>query len=397
MNNIPSDILIHLLNSKNLSSISLPTQSTENRIFKYNRYEVVTKAPTSGSVRPNAVVYTPQQIRIAYGINNITVPGNQLGAGITVAVIIAYTYPNLQNDFNIYCTRFGLPLQTLNRVTMPGATQNSGWALEECLDVQQVHSVAPYASIMVVEAASASYTDIFAAINYATTHGANIISMSFGSSEFSSQLTLSNSFNNTSIAYVASSGDTAAVVEFPSSSPNVLSVGGTTLNLNTSGTRVSETTWNSGGCGVSAYVTKPAFQSGISTITAARRTCCDLSLVANPSTGVYTYYNGVWYSVGGTSVSAPLFSGMLAICNQLRVNAGKPKLTTVNGASNNILTYIYKQLYLPSLTGGAAYRNNFNDITSGSDGRYRSANGYDYPTGLGSPKLNVLATSLLNA
>lgn len=393
--NIPENIALAMLKSK---LFSFPTQDLLNDIiFKYNRQEVSVMAPAPGSVKPNTSTYTPQQIRVAYGINNITVPGNLLGSGITVAVIIAYTYPNLQSDFNAYCTHFGLPSQTLNIVTMSGATQNSGWALEECLDVQQVHSVAPYANIMVVEARSASYTDIFAAINYATTHGANIISMSFGSSEFSNELSLSASLNNTGISYVASSGDTAALIEFPSSSPNVLSVGGTTLNLNISGTRISEATWNSGGCGVSSYVTKPSFQTGIATITGNRRTCCDLSLVANPSTGVYTYYSGVWYSVGGTSVSAPLFSGMLAICNQLRVNASKPMLTTVNGASNNILTYIYKQLYLPSLSGGAAYRNNFNDITTGSDGRYRSARGYDYPTGLGSPILNILSNSLLNA
>jgi subtilase family serine protease len=376
---------------------SFPTQDLNEIIFKYKRQEVRILAPSPNAVNPNVSTYTPQQIRVAYGINNITVPGNLLGSGITVAVIIAYTYPNIQADFNTYCTNFGLPLQTLNIITMSGATQNSGWALEECLDVQQVHSVAPYANIMVVEARSASFTDIFAAITYAATHGANIISMSFGSREFASELSLSASFNNTAISYVASSGDTAAIIEFPSSSPNVLSVGGTTLNLNANGTRISETTWNSGGCGVSAYITKPAFQTGISTITGNKRTSCDISLVANPSTGVYTYYNGFWYSVGGTSASAPLFSGMLAICNQLRVNAGKSMLTTVNGASNNILTYIYKQLYLPSLTGGVSYRNNFNDITVGSDGRYRSANGYDYPTGLGSPKMNILATSLLNA
>jgi subtilase family serine protease len=366
-------------------------------VYKHNFKQVL--HPNSNNVTPSfSAIYTPIQIRKAYGLDKITISGNRPGEGITVAVVIAYSYPNLQRDFNTYCNQFKLPLQTLKIVKMPGATYNEGWALEECLDVQQVHAMAPYAKIMVIEAKSASITDIFAAIAYANKSGVNIVSMSFGITEFSQQMNYLSYFNNSSICYVASSGDTAARIEFPSSSPNVLSVGGTTLQLDASGNRISEVTWNSGGCGISAYINKPIYQTGISTIPGTKRTCCDLSLVANPDTGVYTYFNNSWYALGGTSLSAPCMAGMLAICNQLRkINRKKTMLTTVATAPNSIMNYIYKDLYLPSLTGNPTkYIANFNDINNGTTGGFTSINGYDYPTGLGSPIMNVLANTFLN-
>lgn len=369
---------------------------SNNVVYKHNFTKVL--HPNSNNVTPSiSAIYTPNQIKKAYGLDKIVISGNRPGDGITVAVVIAYSYPNLQRDFNAYCNQFKLPLQTLKIVKMPGVTYDEGWALEECLDVQQVHAIAPYAKIMVVEARSASVQDIFAAINYANKNGANIISMSFGITEFSQEVNYLTYFNNTSICYVASSGDTAAKIEFPSSSPNVLSVGGTTLQLDASGNRVSEVTWNSGGCGISTYINKPTYQTGISTITGTKRTCCDLSLVANPDTGVYTYFNNTWYAMGGTSLSAPCMAGMLAVCNQLRKINRKSLLTTVANSSNSIMNCIYKELYLPSLTGNPTkYIANFNDINNGTDGGFTSNNGYDYPTGLGSPIMNVLATTFLN-
>lgn len=377
-------------------NIDLSNNLSNNVVYKHNFTQVL--HPNSNNVTPSiSFIYTPTQIKKAYGLDKIVVPGNRPGDGITVAVIIAYSYPNLQRDFNVYCNQFKLPLQTLKIVKMPGATYNAGWALEECLDVQQVHAMAPYAKIMVVEAKSALLADIFTAINYANRNGANVISMSFGIVEFSRQINYLSYFNNKSICYVASSGDTAARIEFPSSSPNVLSVGGTTLELDASGNRINEVTWNSGGCGISAYINKPSYQTGISTITGTKRTCCDISLVANPDTGVYTYFNNSWYALGGTSLSAPCMAGMLAICNQLRKINRKSLLSTVEKSPNNIMNFLYKDIYLPSLSGNSAkYIANFNDINNGVTGGFTSINGYDYPTGLGSPKMNILSQSFLN-
>ena len=108
---------------------------------------------------------------------------------------------------------------------------NSGWALEECLDVQMVHTMAPYARIMVVEATSASFVALNNAVTYAVNNGANIITMSYGASEFSGQNLYNTVYTNNQVCYLASSGDSTATVEVPSSYPNVMSVGGTSLYL----------------------------------------------------------------------------------------------------------------------------------------------------------------------
>lgn len=335
-----------------------------------------------------SVLYNPAQLTKAYQLSSIVTPSNKPGLGIKVAIIIAFTYPNLQRDFNVFCTQFGLPQLTLQKITL-GRTQNSGWALEECLDVQMVHSIAPYATILVVEASSNSFSSLNAAIVAANNAGADIISMSYGAGEFSTELATGSGFSKANCCYVASSGDTAAVVEYPSVHPNVLSVGGTSLTVDASGNRLSETTWNGGGCGYSVYINKPVYQNTITNLTGTKRTCCDLSFVANPSTGVYCYYNGSWYGVGGTSVSAPCIAGYLAICNQLRVQASKAKLSTIAGSATCFQNMIYQ-----TISKGPNYLNNFHDITTGVDGNQSAGSGYDLPTGLGSPICNVLATTI---
>jgi len=186
--------------------------------------------------------------------------------------------------------------------------------------------------------------------------------------------------------------DTAAVVEFPSCHPSVLSVGGTTLTLDVNGNRASETSWNGGGCGYSQYISKPQYQNVITNLVGTQRACADLSFVANPATGVYVYYSGSWYGVGGTSVSAPCISGFLALCNQLRVANSKAKLSTIASSSVCFQTFCYQTISKNPTT----YAANFYDITSGVDGNQTAGSGYDLPTGLGSPIGNQLATTISN-
>ena len=171
---------------------------------------------------------------------------------------------------------------------------DSGWGLEECLDVQMVHTMAPYANIMVVEAASASISALNSAIIYAVNNGANIINMSYGTPEFITQNIYNTVYTNKQVCYLASAGDTTATVEIPSAYPNVMSVGGTSLYLDGSGNRTTpETTWSNGGCGVSKYVNRPTYQNVLSV---TKRNCCDISLDANPATGVIVYYSNKLYN-----------------------------------------------------------------------------------------------------
>src|SRR5205807_8802787 len=117
---------------------------------------------------------------------------------------------------------------------------SQGWEGETALDVEWAHAIAPGANIVLVEASSASDTDLFAAVNWARQQaGVSAISMSWGSDDNASfasyDQNLSNKYlvtpaGHAGITFVASSGD-SGVPSFPSTSPNVLAVGGTDLYL----------------------------------------------------------------------------------------------------------------------------------------------------------------------
>jgi subtilase family serine protease len=235
-----------------------------------------------------------------------------------------------------------------------------------------VYTANPNAQITVIEAASSSYEDLFNAITLATTGSiilnnkkytvkpAQIISMSWGSQEFSGQNSLDSYFNYKNICFCASSGD-ENYVNYPASSPNVIAVGGTTLTLNNDNTK-SEKTWSSAGCGISTYTPLPVYQSTFKTSKVNNRIIPDVSCVANPNTGVRVYSNGSWKIYGGTSVSCPLFAGMLSLANQKRLDSGKSTLISSSILNKYMIQdYIYKKVY----PNTKLYPNIFNDITIG--------------------------------
>ncbi len=146
-----------------------------------------------GGGGPPAGAYTPAQLQQAYGFNNITfgnVVGN--GSGETIAIVDAYNDPNIQADLNTFDTQFGLPATTVavynetGGTTYPASDPTGDWELEESLDVEWAHAMAPGANIMLVEANSADSDDLLTAVEYAAAH-ANVVSMSWGGSEFSGE------------------------------------------------------------------------------------------------------------------------------------------------------------------------------------------------------------------
>ena len=302
---------------------------------------------------------TPTQIINAYSLTSTT-----NGAGTTIAIVDAYDDPTIANDLATFSNNFQLPTANFIKHKMAiTISTNGGWALEISLDVEWAHAIAPQATILLVEARSNSLTDLLAAVNYATSYpGVVAVSMSWGGSEFSTENTYDLYFIKSGIVFFASSGDNGAGVIWPSSSPNVVSVGGTTLNLDQSGAVTSETAWSGSGGGVSAYEQQPAYQANYG-LTYAKRSTPDISYDADPNTGVYVYdttpYQGAkgWWDVGGTSVGAPQWAAIQA-------------LGQTTGNSN-----FYKD------GSPSSY---FRDITSGSNG-YLAGTGYDLVTGLGSP------------
>src|SRR5262249_2849969 len=168
--------------------------------------------------------------------------------------------------------------------------------------------------------------------------------MSFGFQEWASEYYLDNMFTTPSghqgVSFIASAGDFGGnYTEYPGMSPNVLSVGGTTLPPDAVGNpvRAQEYAWNLGGGGISYVEAEPSYQSGVQST--GFRTGPDLAYDADQSTGVAVYdtlYANAhtpgkpWLKIGGTSMGAPQISSLVAIVNQLRVAQREPTLDGPN-------------------------------------------------------------------
>lgn len=306
---------------------------------------------------------SPSQIIYAYNLAS-AIGG---GAGTTIAIVDAYDDPTITNDLAAFSAAFSLPAATFTKHKMATTISvNSGWALEISLDVEWAHAIAPQAAILLVEARSSSLNDLLAAVNYATSYaGVVAVSMSWGGNEFSTQTAYDPYFNKPGIVFFASSGDNGAGVIWPSSSPNVVSVGGTTLNLDSNGLVTSEMAWSGSGGGLSTYEKVPSYQTNYG-LPYAKRATPDISYDADPNTGFYVYdttpYQGArgWWDVGGTSAGAPQWAAIQAL--------------GLSANNNNF----YQD------AAQSAYASYFRDITSGSNGN-PATTGYDLATGLGSP------------
>src|SRR5262249_32466747 len=136
--------------------------------------------------------------------------------------------------------------------------------------------------------------------------GVDVVSMSWGVPEFRTEAQYDSVFATPGVTFVAASGDSGAQTSWPAVSPNVLSVGGTTLQISSSGTYLGETGWGSGfrsawfggsGGGISRYETEPAYQKGgyLSSVSTAlnrsgKRMTPDVAYDGDPRTGLTVYH-----------------------------------------------------------------------------------------------------------
>ena len=186
--------------------------------------------------------------------------------------------------------------------------------------MEWAHAMAPQAKILLVEAKTSSGPNLLKAIDYARSLKSVVaISMSWGGPEFSAEDQLDYHFTSSSSAvFFASSGDTGTGVNWPAASKNVVSVGGTTLNLSGTGQLNSETAWSGSGGGVSKFETEPIFQKNyVIPQSNGMRAVPDVSFDANPISGFSVYHsNGTrngWYVVGGTSAGAPQWAAIQSL------------------------------------------------------------------------------------
>ncbi|HUC59490.1 MAG TPA: putative Ig domain-containing protein [Streptosporangiaceae bacterium] len=327
---------------------------------------------------PSGDGYGPSSLQSAYAL-----PSSTAGSGETVAVVDAYNDPDIVSDLATYRSDWGLPacgtgcFSVVNQngaaSPLPSNAGSNGWDVEESLDVDMVSAICPLCHIILVEVNSASTANLGTGVNTAVSLGADFVSNSYGGSESSSDNTYDTDYyNHPGVAVTASAGDDGYGVSYPAASPDVTSVGGTSLSTASNSRGWTETVWGSSsggegtGSGCSADSSKPSWQTDTG---CSKRTDNDVSADANPNTGlaVYdSYSEGGWLEVGGTSASSPMIAATFAL-------AGTP-------ASG---TYPSSYLY--------AHTSDFFDVTSGANGSCSPAylctaeTGYDGPTGLGTP------------
>ncbi len=330
-------------------------------------------------------VLTPAQVRHAYGFDQLPYDGS----GQTIALVLAHDNPTAAQDLRTFDRQFGLPDPTLLKATQGSrVSYDPGWALESSLDVEWAHAIAPRATLLLVEAASTSLSDLMSAVDYARHYpGVSVVSMSWGANEFPGENQLDGLFTtpagHTGVTFVAASGDTGGQTIYPSTSPNVVAVGGTSLTVSTGG-YVRETGWNGSGGGASSFEAVPSYQAGTQAF--GRRTTPDVAYNADPNTGMLVVSGGSWYGVGGTSAGAPQWAGLFALVDQGLAKQGAQPLDGRTQA-------------LPALytLARSHYAADFHDVTAGRAGGFTANAGYDLVTGLGSPVANNLIPGLIGA
>ncbi|MCA1814379.1 MAG: S53 family peptidase [Halobacteriales archaeon] len=337
----------------------------------------------------NCCSFAPADISTFYNDGGVT----QTGSGQTIVVVGAYAWKDTDNT--AFENQWGLPAFPAGSAQVctkagghpAGCSFSRQNSIEVALDVEMAHGIAPAAVIKNYMAGTTQWTDFQAAYNKAVTDNpGHSVSTSWGSCEPALTNALmdgnDNIFSNGNAvgqSWFAASGDGGSddcgnggtAVDHPANSPHMMAVGGThatcssgmTANSPACGGYGSESAWSGSGGGASAHFAKPAFQTGCSVPADGKRDVPDIALEADTSPGNYIAEAGSWWIVGGTSDAAPSWAGYFAELNQKKGGTG---LGLPGG-----------RLY--ALCGGSSYH----DITTGSNGAFSAASGYDKVTGLG--------------
>jgi hypothetical protein len=266
--------------------------------------------------------YSPADLRSAY---NLPIEG---GAGLTIAITIAYDYPKAESDLATYRETYGLPpctnitgcFEKVNQEGIAGAypEADSEWAAEAALDLDMASAICPECKLLLVEADDNTRENLPLAVRTAAELGADVVSNSWGGGEFPEEASLDPDLDHPGVPVLFASGDFGYEVSYPAASPDVIAVGGTSLRKDESARGWNESAWSGAGSGCSAYEEKPIWQSDAG---CAKRTVADVAAVADPQTpvSVYDTYGGFegWQLFGGTSVSTPLLAGVEALSSSL--------------------------------------------------------------------------------
>jgi hypothetical protein len=304
-----------------------------------------------------------------------------------IAIVDAFNYPNAESDLATYRNQFGLPPCTkangcLKIVNQSGATSplpgnspsGDDWTVETALDLDMASAACPSCKLLLVEAQDDQGDGLFQAQNAAAAvPGVVAISDSWGGPSDGTDVSSDAMFfTHAGVNIFVATGDNGVnqMPDWPSTSPHVIGVGGTTLTKSSSARGWVEGAWSGAGSSCSTLITKPSFQSVVPSAACSKRAASDVSAVADPNTGlaVFNAANGGWIVVGGTSAASPFVAGVYA----------RYGITPSNDAS-----FAY------------AHAGQYFDVTTGKNGSCGGAlcnagAGWDGPTGLGTPNGAVL-------
>ncbi|WP_435872035.1 S53 family peptidase [Kitasatospora griseola] len=376
--------------------------------------------------------YSPLQYRQAYNLNPLYQQG-VTGKGRTIVIVDSFGSPTIQHDLEVFDKQWGIPDTQVEVVKWgdvpvfdPTNPDHTGWAGETTLDVEYAHAVAPDAHIVLVETGVAETEGVTGLPEMMDAEKAlmqhrdvDVISQSFGATEntfpgfdkgdFKSIESLRYAFRFAAakdVTVLAASGDNGAtdamengtdlypyrVNSWPSADPLVTSVGGTELTLDNSGKRTApDKVWHddygAAGGGVSGVFERPWYQAGVANVTGNHRGTPDISMSAAVDGAAWTYesYDPTrvgWHLTGGTSEATPIFSGIVALADQLaghRLGQLNPRM--------------YAMAQLPPQWSGIT------DVTEGDNSwdavtGYKAVKGYDLASGLGTVDANRFVRSL---
>ena len=344
------------------------------------------------------------------------------GEGQTVG-ILEFGGGYFEDDLATFCQNANISQPAVKAISINNTptNQRDGAEGEVMLDVEVIAGVNPAASI-VVYFSTFDENGWVNAIDTAIHDEADpltVLSVSWGYAEDAAGAWTDNALDTISDTLKAATllgvtvcvaagddgsddqvGDGHAHVDFPSSCPYVLAVGGTTLKQSTGGA-ITETAWKDGdglrqdnggstGGGVSVHFARPGWQTvkvtSVNPGAIDGRVVPDVAADASANTGYWTVVDGQGGVSGGTSAAAPLWASLIA-----RINAGL--------AAGKQLGYLTPLLYGKDKNGAVLGTVGCRDITSGNNatasvGGYTAGPGYDAVTGWGVPLGNALLTAL---
>jgi hypothetical protein len=441
-------------------ALTLVPQTAQARAHTHPLGVAGAAAQPSGSPAAGDYGLTPEALHTAYQLPSST----EASATQTIALVDAYNDLTAESDLATYAEEFGLPKCTaankcFKKVNQDGETTNppfpqsetslteqealceegheascylveeaEGWSIEISLDIETAHAICQNCHIALVEADSPSYANLETAENAAVALGANEISNSWAGPECVDGGCVKDSpaFEHPGIVITAAAGDDGYLnwleepqrrsANFPASSPRVIAVGGTRLNLTAEHNWASETVWNDGGesdrvkdghgasgGGCSVEFAAQPWQQSVADWSSIgcgdKRAIADVSADADPYTGVAVYDSqGLgpgeeWGAVGGTSLASPLIAATFALAGgakgveyparTLYENAAKSPASLHDvtvGSSGECLLPFDEKTRAPACTPAEEA-----NASCASELICQAGTGYDGPTGLGTP------------